>query len=236
MSSDAFNSVGGYTVGIPPIPLVNEDGNITSPNITTSSLTVNGDANVTGTVTATTFRGTFEGGVSGDLNVPGQDTWILYNNDGLAGANANFTFDVQQNQVTVAGTLNANVVAVGNGINQFYSTATFFTTTNSTATDQHLYSTPITDVTYVEFTIVATNTVSNDRQVSKLNTAIAWDENLTPFPDYIVDYNEINTIKIPSGTSVGDFKVEYDGTHMVLTVTPSAADNTQYKILVVKFS
>ena len=31
MAVDAFNSVGGYTVGIPPRPLIDTNGNLTLP-------------------------------------------------------------------------------------------------------------------------------------------------------------------------------------------------------------
>ena len=71
MAVDAFNSVGGYTVGIPPIPIVNENGDITAPTVTTSELNVNGNAYVTGAVNADLFRGSFDFGKDERSTLPG---------------------------------------------------------------------------------------------------------------------------------------------------------------------
>lgn len=54
-----------------------------------------------------TIYGTFSGNISGNLVVPGSNTQVLFNNNGNAGASADFTFNDATNLLTVAGNVNA---------------------------------------------------------------------------------------------------------------------------------
>jgi hypothetical protein len=69
---------------------------------------------VAGNVTATNFIGNVIGNISGNLTVPGANTEVLFNNNGVVGTDNAFTFNSATNVLSVAG----NVVAgnfVGNG-------------------------------------------------------------------------------------------------------------------------
>lgn len=84
MAFEPFNSVGGYTTGIPPVPVIDENGNFIS-NVLTS-----------GNVVANVIRGTtflFSNGVPLTSIASGSNTQIQYNNNGLLGASPNFTFN-----------------------------------------------------------------------------------------------------------------------------------------------
>jgi hypothetical protein len=78
-------------------------GNIGATNIT-----------VANTVTATTFIGNFQGNISGNLVVPGANTWVLYNNNGNAGADLGFRYDSATQNLVVGNTVTANFF-VGDG-------------------------------------------------------------------------------------------------------------------------
>jgi hypothetical protein len=85
--------------------LPNYTGNISAGNIAVAqNMTVVGD------LTAGTIQGTFVGNISGNLVVPGSNTWVIYNNAGSAGAESSFRYDSAIDTVIVTGT--ANIVAI----------------------------------------------------------------------------------------------------------------------------
>jgi len=75
---------------------------------------VTGVVSATGDITAPNFIGNVIGNISGNITVPGSDTQVIFNDNGLAGATSGFTFDKTSNLVTVSGTVSA-VGFVGNG-------------------------------------------------------------------------------------------------------------------------
>jgi len=104
MASDPFNSLSGYTIGIPPYTVVDANGNISANkanigNITANVITANGN------ITAHYFLGNVVGNISGNIVVPGTNTSVLFNNDGNAGASDAFQFDYTTNVVTVSGNI-----------------------------------------------------------------------------------------------------------------------------------
>ena len=89
--------------------------------VTGSGANVSGTLGVTGNVTAPNFFGNLVGNFSGNITVPGSNTQVLFNDGGLAGANANMTFDKATSTLVVLGNANVsnlnasnNVVATGN--------------------------------------------------------------------------------------------------------------------------
>lgn len=54
MSADPFNSLGGYTVGIPPIPVITNTGNVNANHIAGNSITIAENANL-GNISTTGF-------------------------------------------------------------------------------------------------------------------------------------------------------------------------------------
>jgi len=76
------------------------------------------------------FIGNFAGNISGNLIVPGSNTQVLYNQNGNAGASANFTFDYATNALSVNGTASVNGDVTGDN---FYTTGVITATGNITS-------------------------------------------------------------------------------------------------------
>jgi hypothetical protein len=228
MAADPFNSKGGYTVGIPPIQVIDANGNITAENATFGgNVAINGNGIFTGNIYADTFNGTFNGNISGNLVVPGSNTWVLFNDQGNAGSDAGFVFDSATQVVTVTGEVMTNRFTMGTGTNEFSTLSVVFGTTNSASQDQTLHSTVASSICSIDYTIIATDPTGNNRQTSKLFASILGTE---------VGYHEIGTIDVPYlGPGVGDFKVTYDAGYVLLTVTPVTSNLVNYKIMVTSY-
>lgn len=227
MAVDAFNSVGGYTVGIPPVPLISATGNLTVANANIDNINISGDANVVGTVTAGLFVGDFQGNIVGNVVVPGDTTWVLYNENGNAQADGGLTFSSVDQLLTVSGDLVANSMTLGSGVNEFSTSRVLFASTNSTASNQILHTQVASTICSVDYTVIATDSIANTRQTSKLFASVLGTE---------VGYFEYGTIDVPiSSPGVGDFKVSYSSGNVVLTVTPVTSHATTYKIMVTSY-
>lgn len=227
MAVDAFNSVGGYTVGIPPIPLVNETGDITAPSATVNELNVNGDAYVTGVMNADTFRGSFEGQISGEIVLTGNNTEIVFNKHGQAATDSGLVFDYDAQRLTVEKDFTANSITLGSGTNEFSTTSVMFAITTSASAGQVLHFQPASRICSVDYTIIATDPTSNVRQTSKLFASVLGDE---------VGYFEYGTIDVPqTSPGVADFKVEFISGNVALTVKPMTSHSTTYKIMVTSY-
>jgi hypothetical protein len=216
MAAEPFNSAGGYSVGIPPIQIIDETGNIIATDISAS-----GDVSVTGNVTATTFIGDLQGNISGSFQVSGPNTGVLFNDDGNVAATANLTYDKITDQVVVAGELVANSFTIGHDNTEFSTSEVLFATTNSAGDDQILYTILANTISTIDYTVVATDATANTRQTSKLIAGILGDT---------ADYYEYGTIDLNGG--VGDFKVFNVDGNIQLTVTPLTSNEVQYKILI----
>jgi hypothetical protein len=92
--------------------------NITSVGTLTSlSVTGNinsGNATLGNVVSANWFVGNIAGNVTGNINLPGSNTHVLFNNDGVLGATNGFTFNSVSNAVTIAGNVSAGNATLGN--------------------------------------------------------------------------------------------------------------------------
>ena len=83
MAADPLNSVGGYSVSIPPVQVIDFSGNVTTQHISVNNIDVDSNITVAGTVIATTFKGDLIGNVpSGGITAPGDNSHILYNDNG----------------------------------------------------------------------------------------------------------------------------------------------------------
>ena len=94
------------------VPQAINDGISVTGNIIAGGY-ISAAGNVSGgnIVTAGNVYGTnFFGNVQGNLLVPGSNTQVLFNLNGLAGANANLTFDQATNQLTVLGEITATQI------------------------------------------------------------------------------------------------------------------------------
>ena len=101
------------------------------PNITTvgtlSDIEVTGNANIGGNVnvggvifangnitTSGTFHGNIEGNISGNITVTGNNTDLLFNDNGNVGASDGFRFDKTTNVATLTGNLTSGNANLGN--------------------------------------------------------------------------------------------------------------------------
>jgi hypothetical protein len=221
-----FNSAGGYTIGIPPIPLADSNGNVYGNTATFQHLVINGSANIAGTLTANTFVGTFSGNISGGLTVPGTTNDVIFNSNGNAATSVNFTFDQTSNTLATIN-IQSSSITVGVGVNQFATTTSFNASTTSSTANQVLATTLGSNISGIDYTIIATDSLSQYRQSSKLMAAILSGD---------VEYYEFGTIDIPSDSpGVADFKVVYSGGNVNLLVTP-LFNNVTYKVMTTVYS
>jgi hypothetical protein len=103
-------------------PNITSVGTLTSLTVTantnTGNLTTDGTISAAGNIIAGTgnyFIGNFLGNISGNLQAPGTNTQVLFNNNGNAGANAGFTFNAGTGAVSVTGNVNSgNINTIGN--------------------------------------------------------------------------------------------------------------------------
>jgi hypothetical protein len=126
MAFEPFNSVGGYTIGIPPIPVINENGVATLNGLQVTGLSNLGSVgNViilggnNGYFLQTDGEGRLTwapGGNGGGGNgIPGgANTQVQYNNAGNFGGDAGFTYNSLTNVLSVSGNIVANRF-IGNG-------------------------------------------------------------------------------------------------------------------------
>lgn len=95
MASEPFNSLGGLTVGIPPVSVVNSTGTVVG--------NVNTDYVLANTVLTNNLRY-----ANGQSYVPiGSNTQVIYNSNGAFGSSSNFTFNSTTNFLT---TQNINIL------------------------------------------------------------------------------------------------------------------------------
>lgn len=228
MAVDPFNSVGGYTVGIPPITIIDENGNLNVPSATIGGVEVTGDALFAGDVTANLFIGNFSGNISGNIVVPGQDKQVLFNTNGSAGADSGFTYDYSgTKKVTVENDFVANSITIGSGSHEFATSTVGMYTTTSSAPDQILHQLAASSVCSLDYVIIATDPTGNNRQTTKLFAGVLGTE---------VGYYEVGSIDVPrAGPGVGDFKVTYSGGNIQLTVTPVTSNIVNYKVMVTSY-
>jgi hypothetical protein len=224
---DPFNSVGGYTVGIPPLPIIAANGDITAGNISGDNLSITSDIHAGGNIYGSHFYGIFEGAISGGLTVPGLSTQVLYNTNGTADASQNFTFNSSTNTLAIRnGIITTDTFTLGVGSKETSSTTIYQAVTSSITADQILITTDSTTVCGLDFTIIATNSVDHRRQASKIMATVMNGE---------VGYYEYGTINVPiSSPGVADFKVSMEGGNVNLTVTPLSTSVT-YKIITTRY-
>jgi fibronectin-binding autotransporter adhesin len=82
------------------------------------------NVNVASNIYATTFYGNFSGNISGNLDAAGNNTDIQFNDNGIIGASANFTFNKGTNLLTVNGNIQTNNANLGNLITANYANLT----------------------------------------------------------------------------------------------------------------
>lgn len=171
----------------------------TSPNIslgTVSNLHISGGSN--NYVLTTDGNGTLSWSPGSSGSPGGSNTQIQYNDSGAFNGSAALTFNEVSNTFTVAGDLVANSITIGAGAYKYCVSNVYFATTITTS-NSSLISIDADDVAGIDFTIIATNTPTSSRQISKISTVV-YQGNL--------QYNEYSTLFV--NDMVGDLRVEYD--------------------------
>jgi hypothetical protein len=111
MAADKFNSLTGYSVGLPAIDIVAANGNIvTNHNYPAGNVTSN-------SIYANNYF--YANGAAFSSDPAGSNTQVQYNNDGDFGASTTFTFDSTLNTLTafnIVASNTANLGSVGNVI------------------------------------------------------------------------------------------------------------------------
>jgi hypothetical protein len=167
-----------------------------------------------------------QGGGGGGNTPGGANTNIQYNKDNLFAGNAFFTYNDTTNTVQIGGLMIANTFQVGSGAYKFGTSAVYFAVTASTA-KQLLYSIPVSDVSGVDFEIIGTDSIGQQRQSVKISSI---------YYAGIVQYNEYSGLYVSGG--VGTFIVEYNPGDVInppsldLSVTPDSSNQTVYKMLI----
>lgn len=207
----------------------------TSPNIymgTISNIHITGGVN--GYVLSTDGTGNLSwiaGGGGGNGAPGGSNTQIQYNSSGSFGGSAFFTFNDYTNTVQIGGNLIANSLQIGAGAYKYCTSFVYFATTASAGSNQILYSIPISEISAVDFEIVATNPAGPSRQFCKITSL---------YYDGTVQFNEYASLFVNGG--VGNFEVDYNAGNIIvppaleLKVTPSVATLTTYKMLITVYS
>lgn len=106
MAAEPFNTLGGYTVGIPPVPVVDANGNITT-NVNAPA------ANVTANRVFANYY-LYANGYSIITNPGGSNTSIQFNDAGAFGGSNALTFNKTSNTVTVTNLVVNSSANLGN--------------------------------------------------------------------------------------------------------------------------
>ena len=126
MAFEPFNSVGGYTLGIPPIPVINENGVATLNGLQVTGLSNLGSVGnviILGGDNGYFLQTDGEGrltwapggnGGGGNGSPGGANTQVQFNNEGNFGGDAGFTYNSVTNVLSVSGNIVANRF-IGNG-------------------------------------------------------------------------------------------------------------------------
>ena len=229
MAADPLNSVGGYSVSIPPVQVIDFSGNVTTQHIAVNNIDVGANITIAGTCIAQNFVGDLVGNVSsGGIIAPGYNSQVLYNDNGKIEAAGLLTLNVASQKVTVTGEILANTITLGSAEdNQFCTSRVLFATTTTNALNQNLHRIPVDTICSVDYTIIATDGVANVRQTSKLFASVLGTE---------VGYFEYGTIDVPmTSPGVGDFKVVYESGNVILTVNPVPNNLVNYKIMITSY-
>lgn len=170
-------------------------------------------------------------GGGGGGNPGGANTQIQFNNNGSFGGSPYFTFNNVSHTVTVGGDFIANSIQMGAGSYEWSTSQVYFATTASSTPAQVLYSIPVSQISGVEFEIIATEPAGPSRQFCKISSL---------YYNGIVQFNEYASLFVNGG--VGNFEVDYNGGNIItppsleLKVTPNTPNSVTYKMLITIFA
>lgn len=247
LSSETINIASGKTFQINGTNVLSST--TLGSGVTGSSLTS------VGTITSGTWNGSVVVGTFGGTGVNnGTKTITLGGNLVTSGANSltltttgattvtlpttgtlatlNGTETLTNKTITASGLITANggvsTTNVSAGTVNFGQSSTVLASANATTTT--VAQTPIVSVdgaTYrsVDFIVQAVDLTGSKFQTSRI---VAVHDSISPYTSGTVDSTEYATVI--KGSPCGTFSVTYSGGNLVLSVTPSSANSTAYKI------
>jgi hypothetical protein len=243
-----FNEVGGfagdtyfvYDYGTRKLSVPSIKSNVAANFVGASSVNLGSVANLhisggfDGYVLVTDGSGNLSWSASGGggNGVPGgSNTQVQFNDNGEFGADAYFTYNNYTHTVQVGGNLIANSFQIGAGAYKWSTSLVYFASTASTASQQVLYSVPVSDISGVEFEIIATEPAGPSRQSCKISSL---------YYDGTVQYTEFASLFVNGG--VGNFEVDYNAGDIItppsleLKVSPNTSNPVTYKMLISQFA
>jgi hypothetical protein len=217
MAAEPFNSLGGFSVGIPEIVVVDNSG-----NVVTNVLALSGNVAANAIYSNNYFYANGSPLPVGNV-VPvasGSNTQVQFNDDPLLGASPNFTFDKDTSTLTIVGNIvttnltSDNVSFTGNNVSLGNVSALKISGgTNgqvlTTDGDSNLDWTTIGEVTNVLYVSKNGNDTNDGKTLNSakltIKAAIAQASAGTTIFVKSGDYTENNPVSIPEGVSiVGD--------------------------------
>lgn len=200
---------------------------------TISNIHISGGTN--GYVLATDGFGSLswvaQSGGGGNGNPAGTNTQVQFNNNDSFGASPFLTYNDFTRTLQIGGNLIANSFQMGAGAYKWSTSQVYFATTASAIGGQVLYSIPVSEISGVEFEIIATDATEGSRQFCKISSI---------YYNGTVQFNEYASLFVNGG--VGNFEVDFDAGNIVvppslqLLVTPSTAQSTVYKMLITTYA
>ena len=154
----------------------------------------------------------------------GANNQIQFNDSGAFGGNTNFTYNHTTGVVNLVGSMVANSLTLGTGLNQFW-TANVFAATTSGFGQQPLLAISAANISGLEFTIIATDSTAGNRQITKA-TAIYYAGN--------VNYNEYSQLYVNG--PVADYAIDYNAGYIILSTTPESANPVTYKMQITQYA
>lgn len=160
----------------------------------------------------------------------GSNTQIQYNDGGAFGGSPFFTFNETTNTVTIAGNLVANGLAMGSGVNKFFTQQVVIKTTNTADPFQRMVEIQANTIAGADFVIISTDTMGAKRQINKFSLVLQGSN---------LSYNETSTLEVNGFT--GDFFLGYDSGNIitppqvVLYFNPASANTTITKVMVTAY-
>ena len=218
-------------------PLLVTGGN---QNISTTGNVDAGNIIVTGDVTADYYVGN-TANFSGNITASGLLTnnyyfangqpvvFSDYGNANVANYLPTYTGNLDNVDILTANVISSNATIIANSVTlgtvaSPVSVSQWTQQTIASAVPIVLMTISVTDVTHIDFNVVATDAATTSRQVSKL---MAINYNGT------VDYNEYGSLLI--GSTVGDFTVTTNGTNIFLNVVPAVTDSVDYNVVAIVY-
>jgi hypothetical protein len=199
-------------------------------NFTAGNIAVTGDlsSNTFGSNTAAFSGNITVGGILTDSYYYANGSPVVfsdYGNSNVANYLPTYTGNLDSVNIITANVISSNATIIANSVTLGtvatpVSVSQWIQVTTASTVPVVLMTISATDVTHVDFNVVATDATTTSRQVSKL-MAISYNGSL--------DYNEYGSLLI--GSTVGDFTVTTDGTDIFLNVIPAVTDSVDYNVV-----